>query len=83
VNGKGLYSPKIKDDLIPIIYKKGKIQKKPMTDVVDDILRQSLLNETDDESSYICCSCLHEVSVVDGNTAYCDYCQCSVFCDKA
>ena len=37
-----MYSPKIKDDLIPKIYQLGKATKKPMTQVVDTILRTYL-----------------------------------------
>lgn len=37
-----MYSPKIKEDLIPIIYRLGKTQRKPMTKVVDGILRDYL-----------------------------------------
>jgi len=34
-----MYSPKIREDLIPILYQLGKEHGKPMTKVVDDILR--------------------------------------------
>ena len=37
-----MYSPKIREDLIPILYHLGKEQGKPMTKVVDDILRDYL-----------------------------------------
>jgi hypothetical protein len=37
-----MYSPKIKEDLIPIIYRLAKEQGKPMTQVVDEILRKEL-----------------------------------------
>jgi len=37
-----VYSPKIREDLIPKIYRLGKIYKKPMTEVVDEILRDYL-----------------------------------------
>jgi len=37
-----MYSPKIREDLIPILYQLGKEQKKPMTKVVDEILRSYL-----------------------------------------
>ena len=33
-----MYSPKIKEDLIPVLYKLAKRQGKPMTRVVDGIL---------------------------------------------
>jgi len=37
------YSPKIKEDLIPVLFKLAKIEKKPMTKLVDGILRDELL----------------------------------------
>ena len=37
-----MYSPKIKPDLIPMLYILGKEQGKPMTQIVDDILREYL-----------------------------------------
>jgi len=38
-----MYSPKIREDLIPILYQLGKEQGKPMTKVVDEILRGYLI----------------------------------------
>lgn len=37
-----MYSPKIREDLIPILYQLAKQQGKPMTEVVDEILREKL-----------------------------------------
>ncbi len=37
-----MYSPKISEDLIPILYRLRKKKKKPMTKVVDEILRKEL-----------------------------------------
>ena len=37
-----MYSPKIKDDLIPMLYILGKEQGKPMAQIVDEILREYL-----------------------------------------
>lgn len=37
-----MYSPKIKEDLIPVLYRLAKKQGKPMTEVVDEILRKKL-----------------------------------------
>ena len=36
------YSPRIRDDLIPALYKLGKQEQKPMTKVVDQIVRDAL-----------------------------------------
>jgi hypothetical protein len=37
-----MYSPKIREDLIPKIYQKAKEEKKAMTVIVDEILRKNL-----------------------------------------
>lgn len=37
-----MYSPRIKEDLIPKIYRKAKKEKRTMVDVVDKILRERL-----------------------------------------
>lgn len=37
-----MYSPEIAKDLIPILYRLGKEKKKPMTKIVDEILRKEL-----------------------------------------
>ena len=39
-----MYSPKIAEDLIPVLYSLAKECKKPMTRVLDDILRKALVN---------------------------------------
>jgi hypothetical protein len=47
-----MYSPKISEDIIPLIYKKAKTEKKPMTQVVNDILREKLTeNESESEEN--------------------------------
>ncbi len=38
-----MYSPKIKEDLVPYLYKIAKRQKKPMTKVVDELLRRQVI----------------------------------------
>ena len=40
-----MYSPKIKEDLIAPLYHKAKADKKPMTKIVDQILRPQLNGE--------------------------------------
>lgn len=43
-----MYSPKISEDLIPILYITAKINKKSMTKIVDSILREHLLRISTD-----------------------------------
>lgn len=40
-----MYSPRISEDLIPLIYKRAKAKKAPMTKVVDEILRATFYRE--------------------------------------
>ena len=37
-----MYSPKIKDDLIPLLYRIARHEGKPMTRIVDEILRPEI-----------------------------------------
>lgn len=50
-----MYSPRIKEDLIPVLYKLAKQEEKPMTQLVDEILRnelkvRGLLNEHENQA---------------------------------
>ena len=51
-----MYSPKIKEDLIPVLYKLAKQERKPMTALVDEMLRAEIakrngqVNQTNDEA---------------------------------
>jgi len=38
----GYYSPRIKEDLIPVLYRLGKLEGRPMTVLLDAILRNEL-----------------------------------------
>ncbi len=40
-----MYSPKIEEELIPVLYRIGKAQKKPMTKVVADLIRKGMVAE--------------------------------------
>jgi hypothetical protein len=44
-----MYSPKISEKLIPIIYTKSKEAKKPMTKYVNEILRSHLVEKVEDK----------------------------------
>lgn len=41
-----MYSPRIAEDLIPLLYRAAKAKKMPMTRVVNEILRQALEEDT-------------------------------------
>ena len=44
-----MYSPKISEELIPIKYRKAKQEKRPMTRIVNDLLRESLTENVSDQ----------------------------------
>ena len=37
-----MYSPKIRQDLIPVLYKLAKLEGKPMTALIDEMLRAEI-----------------------------------------
>jgi len=38
-----MYSPKIREDLIPVLYKLAKLESKPMTTLIDEMLRTEIV----------------------------------------
>ncbi len=40
-----MYSPKIREDLIPKLYRLAKARKQPMTTLVNDLIEESLVGE--------------------------------------
>jgi len=40
-----MYSPKVSEDLVPQLYKLAKEQKRPMTKVLDGIIRDKLTEQ--------------------------------------
>lgn len=79
-----MYSPKIKDDLISVLYRKAQLLNKSMTEVVDEMLRPLLIESSTDENKYTCHNCKTEVEiVVEDSQGYCDHCESVVFIDKS
>ena len=69
-----MYSPKIKEQLIPLIYNMAKREHKPMTAVVNEILEESLYK------IYYCRNCNNQIEADKGTkTAYCEHCQSEVY----
>ena len=69
-----MYSPRIADKFIPVLYRRAKDECKPMTKVVNEILEDNLY-----ETKH-CHSCNAEIEVEKGTkTSYCEYCECEVF----
>lgn len=54
-----------------------------MTDIVDELLRPQLVEDTPDTIVYTCHSCKSEVDIVFNDKGYCEYCESVVFVDKA
>jgi hypothetical protein len=44
-----MYSPKISEDLIPLLYQLRLKEKKPMTKIVDELLRTALSQRGEDD----------------------------------
>ena len=44
-----MYSPKINEDLIPVLYQLAKKEKKHMTALVDELLRKALKQRKQEE----------------------------------
>ena len=41
-----MYSPKIDEDLIPVLHKIAKAESRPMTKIVNDIIREAIAKDT-------------------------------------
>jgi len=44
-----MYSPKVSEDLVPRLYKLAKEQKRPMTKVLDGLIRNKLVEQVRDK----------------------------------
>ena len=69
-----MYSPKIYDHLIPIIYREAKAKGKPMTKIVNDILEENLT------VNVRCSKCNSIIEAYPNQReVFCDFCDCVVF----
>jgi DNA-directed RNA polymerase subunit RPC12/RpoP len=72
-----MYSPQLADDLITELYLEAKRRKKPMTKVLNDIVRFYFSSETVIKH---CLNCRTEVtSDHNQNTGFCEFCDSEVF----
>lgn len=75
-----MYSPKIKADLIPILFRMAEEKHKPMTNIVDEILRPVLTGYEEQKAVPYCVSCYSQVEANGRQvTAYCKLCQSETF----
>lgn len=73
-----MYSPKIRQDLIPILYRLAREQETSMTRIVDELLRPVLLEHEAKRAIPYCISCYSVLELVTDTpepTAYCRQCQ--------
>lgn len=69
-----MYSPKVNEKLIPILYRQAKEKNKPMTKIVNEILVENLCQ------TYYCQSCNNPIEAEKGShEGYCDKCDSPVF----
>ena len=50
-----MYSPKIKEQLIPVIYKRARREHKPMTAIINELIEESLYK------IYYCRNCNNQI----------------------
>jgi hypothetical protein len=68
-----MYSPRIKEELIPFLYREAKYRGKPMTHIVNDVIEKYFITVK-------CSKCLAVIELdAPSETAYCDYCESEVF----
>jgi DNA-directed RNA polymerase subunit RPC12/RpoP len=69
-----MYSPKIKEQLIPVIYNRARREHKPMTAIINELIEESLYK------IYYCRNCNNQIEAEKGTKeAYCDHCQSEVY----
>lgn len=75
-----MYSPKIKTDLIPLLYRLAQEKQKTMTGIVDEILRPILIEFEERKAIPYCVSCYSKVETNGRQvTAYCSLCKSETF----
>lgn len=72
-----MYSPKIKTDLIPILYRMAQEKESTMTGIVDEILRPVLVGYEEQQEIPYCLKCYSQLRIEKKSvTAYCGLCEC-------
>lgn len=75
-----MYSPKIKTDLVPILFKMAQEKDKPMTSIVDEILRPVLVGYEEQKEIPYCVKCYSQLRLEKKSvTAYCELCESETF----
>ena len=71
-----LYSPKIKEEYIPLLYRDAKRKHKPMTKLVNEVIAIYFLNVK-------CCECHMDLQLDEpSDIAFCPNCDCDVFVER-
>ena len=72
-----MYTPQLADDLIAELYLEAKRRSRPMTKVLNDIVRYYFTNEM---TTKYCSKCRTEIQTeVNQTTGYCEFCESEVF----
>lgn len=74
----------IKPDVMVFLCQKAEEEGKPITDVIDQILRTGLINGIKENHLILKCNkCKNEIEYeINYSEGYCDHCECVVFIDK-
>jgi len=73
----------IKPDVMVILCQRAEEAGKPITDMIDEMLRTSLTNGFGKSVILKCNKCKSELDYeVNSSQGYCDYCESVVFIDK-
>lgn len=76
-------SIEIKPDVMVFLCRKADEVGKPITDVIDEMLRSSLLNGFEKPVMLKCNKCKGEIDYeINYSEGYCDHCESVVFIDK-
>ncbi|MBZ0201575.1 MAG: hypothetical protein K8I03_01010 [Ignavibacteria bacterium] len=76
-------SIEIKPDVMVILCQRAEEVGKPITDVIDEMLRSLLLNGFGKPVILKCNKCKSEIDYeINYSQGYCDYCESVVFIDK-
>lgn len=74
---------KIRPDVMVILCQRAEESGKSITDMIDEMLRSSLLNGFGKSVILKCTKCKNEIDYeINVSQGYCDYCESVVFIDK-
>lgn len=74
----------IKPDIMLFLTKQAEREHKPITDILDEILRSKVqIGFLVSNCTLKCHNCRNEIDYeISDNKGYCDYCECIVFIER-